>query len=213
MVTARTLPVLAALALLAPVAGLQAAPQWGAAVPRQGYSAPSAAYDQGYQRGLRAGEEDGRRGQTFNFSDETDYRRADTGYRSQYGDRNRYRDGFRTGFESGYRAGYSRYGYNSRPGQYPYGNGRGAGAYGNYGGVYGSAYNFAAQSGFDDGYEQGLKDGRSRHENDPIAESWYRNGDRGYNSRYGSRDVYKANYRNAFVQGYERGYRDGWSYR
>ena len=35
----------------------------------------------------------------------------------------------------------------------------------------------------------------------------YREGDHDYNDRYGSRDLYKRDYRAAFTQGYEQGYR------
>ena len=69
----------------------------------------SEAYGQGLERGIRAGEEDSRRGQSFQFTDESDYRSADAGYRSQYGPRELYRDEFRRGYEAGYRTGYSRY--------------------------------------------------------------------------------------------------------
>ena len=53
----------------------------------------------------------------FEFTDESDYRRGDSGYRSQYGNRDRYRDSFRYGYQEGYRNGYGNYGGR-------YGNGR-----------------------------------------------------------------------------------------
>jgi hypothetical protein len=222
MVTKGLFAGLAALALMAPAAQLHAAPQFGIQgriqTPRYSpYTSP--AYDEGYQRGLRAGENDGRRGRSFNFADEGDYRRADTGYRSQYGARDRYRDQFRGGFEQGYRDGYGRYGYDRRngsgypnyPGQgrSPYGNS----PYGNYGGNYNGSYpvsNVAYENGFKDGFDEGAKDGRGRRANDPIAESRYRNGDHGFNGRYGARELYKTAYRQGFLQGYDRGYRENW---
>ena len=207
----RFLTVIAAAALMVPAARLHAAPQWGVPGPSgwpSGYSqTASPAYNEGYQRGIRSGEEDGRRGQSFNFTDESDYRRADTGYRSQYGNRERYRDQFRVGFEQGYRDGYARYGSNRRNGP----------PIGNYGRTYNGAYhqlsNIAYENGFTDGYDEGRKDGRGRRLNDPIAESRYRNADHGFNSRYGPRELYKDTYRQGFLQGYDRGYREGRSYR
>ena len=214
MFHARHLALVSALALAAPAATLSAREQWG--VPRDQYGYNNQyGYSEGYNRGLRAGEEDARRNQSFNYTDEGDYRDADAGYRSQYGDRTRYREDFRRGFETGYRAGFGRtgtdrYGDNRGDNLPPWSNGRGwgngrAGRDGNYNGN----NRFALESGFNDGYEAGLSDGRSRRRNDPVAESRYRSGDRGYNSRYGTREAYKIDYRRAFLQGYDRGYDDG----
>jgi len=213
MVTIRSLAAIAALALVVPAARLHAAPQWSLQIQAGRSPYASWGYDEGYQRGVRSGEEDGRRGQSFNFTDESDYRRADMGYRSQFGNRDRYRDQFRVGFEQGYREGYGRYGSDRRYGSpRPY-----IPAPGNYGGYANGGYNqvsnVAFENGFADGYNEGLNDGRSRHRDDPIAESRYRNADHGFNSRYGSRDVYRNTYRQGFLQGYERGYREGRSYR
>ena len=226
-----------AVALLTPFAVAGTSAQTGRAVPRgnsQVYSQAynSQAYNTGYDRGTRAGADDGQRNRDFNFVNKSDYRNADSGYRREYGDRERYRSDFRLGFESGYRDGYSRY----RPayGNGGYGNGGyGNGGYGN--GGYGNGdwrpgaggpppwangrargrggYNDAAyQTGFTDGYEAGLDDGRDRRRFDPVGEGRYRSGDRGYNGNYGSRDAYKYRYREAFRDGYEDGYTDGQRY-
>jgi hypothetical protein len=37
---------------------------------------------------------------------------------------------------------------------------------------------------------------------------WYRARDHDYDSRYGPRDAYAREYRSAFLQGYEQGYRE-----
>ena len=192
---ARVFAFISALVLAAPAAGLA-----------QGRFGPPAAssynrfgYEEGYRRGERAGQDDGRRGVVFNFSITNDYRRGDMGYRSQYGTRDRYRIDFRVGFEAGYRSGYGRFGRNTNNG---WARGRDRGR-----------YDLAGGHGFEDGYEEGLNDGRRRHTNDPRDESWYRDGDRGYERYYGSRELYRVNYRRAFIEGYEAGYRDGWSYR
>ena len=213
----RTVALVSVLALAAPEM-LEAREQWGSSGTQQ-------AYNEGYQRGVRTGEDDGRRSESFNYADESDYRRANAGYRREYGNQESYRTDFRRGFEQGYRTGYERYVYrNGRPGPWangrgngpwangrgngPWANGRGNGPVGN--GNYGIYRNdLAFQTGFNDGYERGLDDGRDRRRNDPFAESRYRDGDHGYERRYGTRDAYKIMYRDAFRQGYERGYLDG----
>jgi flagellar biosynthesis/type III secretory pathway protein FliH len=188
-------------------------------VARAQFAGPWAqAFQEGYSRGTRAGQEDGRRGQSFNFSDEADWRRADAGYRSQYGPVERYRAEFRRGYEQGYRSGYETYGrgrggYGSgRSDLPPYGRGRGRGPGDGYGYGYGYGNPRAFDMGYNDGYEAGLDDGRDRRRFDPIAEGRYRSGDRGYEREYGSRESYKIAYREAFKQGYQTGYEDGRRY-
>jgi flagellar biosynthesis/type III secretory pathway protein FliH len=181
------------------------------------------AFQEGHTRGIQAGTEDARRRESFNFTDEADYRRADAGFQSPYGPIERYRSEFRRGFEQGYRSGYDR-GYPGGRGGYeggsgggydgPYGRGRGRGPvyrYPDMGRVYPNNPR-AYEQGFNDGYEAGLDDGEDGRRFDPIAESRYRSGDRGYEREYGSREGYKIEYRNAFRQGYEAGYNDGRRY-
>lgn len=55
----------------------------------------------------------------------------------------------------------------------------------------------AAQSGYRDGLEKGREDADDRDAYDPSRHSWYRSADRGYESRYGTRDDYKEQYRRA----------------
>jgi hypothetical protein len=200
----------AALTLLVPAA---TSAQWGpqARVP-QARSVPG--YDEGYQRGVRAGSDDLRRGSAFNFSINLDFRRGDLGYRTQFGNRETYRFEFRRGFEMGYRTGYNagrNGGYNDGgygggyydrgiPGRTagpPWSNGRGD-----------ARYDIATQQGYSDGYEAGLDDSRDGRRFDPVAERRYRTADRGYNNSYGPRDLYRRNYRNGFLGGYEAGFRD-----
>lgn len=181
-----------------------AVPSLAGAAPQRGSQGFQPAYEEGYERGVRAGNEDARRGDSYQFVDESDYRSADAGYRSQYGNRNRYREEFRRGFEAGYRNGYRRDGgiFDRSPqGRGPWSNGRAGGR-----------YDLAAQHGYNDGYEAGLDDGRDRRRFDPVSESRYRSATRGYERQYGSQDRYKANYRTAFREGYEEGYADGGRY-
>jgi hypothetical protein len=66
----------------------------------------------------------------------------------------------------------------------------------------------AYDNGFRDGVQAGRDDARHRERFDPIRARRYREGDHDYNRRYGSRDDYMREYRAAFQQGYEKGYRE-----
>lgn len=204
----RHVAMMSVLALALPAATLEAREQ-------RGSRGVSQAYNEGHDRGLRAGDEDSRRSQQYDFSDEGEYRRADAGYRREYGDIDWYRSDFRRGYQEGYRIGYDRSAVRGRGGAYGRGNGQYGGSYGDPYGAPGQRYGqygrneIAVSTGYNDGYEAGLDDGRDRRRNDPIAESRYRSGDRGYRNEYGPRDAYKIRYREAFRQGYEQGHRDG----
>ena len=62
-------------------------------------------------------------------------------------------------------------------------------------------------NGYRDGLEKGREDARDNDSFDPVRHSRYRSGDRGYNSRYGTRESYKLAYRDGFESGYEQAYR------
>ena len=88
---------------------------------------------------------------------------------------------------------------NTNPNTYP-------NTYPNNSGTYG--YNSVPyDNGYRDGLEKGREDLQDRDSYDPVRHSWYRSGDRGYNSRYGTKDSYKLTYRDGFEAGYEQGYR------
>ena len=165
------------------------------------------AFNAGYREGFEHGRDDGRRGRAFDYSRHREYRDLD-GYR---GDRNAasrrlYRDGFAEGYNDAYRQfarDNRRQDRNDRRGQ-PDPDARstpGADRRGRFGSP-------AAENGFRDGYAQGRDDARDRDRSDPIRARAYREGDRGYNDRYGSRDQYARDYREAFKQGYDQGYRE-----
>jgi hypothetical protein len=224
----RTLALVSAMAVVLPTtaAAQSRLPQAGPRIQTQ-----SPAFRTGFDRGVRVGQEDGRRNDRFDYASESEYRNADTGYNRSYGDRERYRTEFRQGFETGYREGYGRYqsgsggygtggygGYDDgtwRPGAGgppPWANGRGRGQGNGNGNGSWQRNDLAFQNGFTDGYDEGLKTVRDRDRFDPVSEGRYRSGDRGYKSNYGSKDTYKARYREAFRQGYQTGYEDGQRY-
>ena len=216
--TSRMLTISAALVLLggAPAAAqnsgwLGRAPAYGSDDYRAPYAAARrAAYDNGYKDGLRRGEQAARAGKAYNAQLERDYRNAQNGYNRSFGDRARYQDDYRGGFAQGYRDGYSQRGGraqypnaypNSYPDSYP-GNGRGYG----YGGT--ASYG-AFQNGAGDGYRKGLEDIEDRKSPDATRHKWYRSADRDYDNAYGSKDVYRTEYRRGFQEGYNRAFREG----
>jgi hypothetical protein len=153
------------------------------------------AYDDGYRRGFDMGQRDARDRRDFRVDRDRAYRDADNRRNGGYDYARFYRDGYRQGYSEG----YSRIARNDRR-VYPNG-----GVFDpRYGGRYTSP---AAQVGYRDGLEAGRDDVNDRNNYDPRRAKRYREGDHDYNDRYGSRDQYKNEYRAAFIQGYEEGYR------
>jgi flagellar biosynthesis/type III secretory pathway protein FliH len=209
---------------------------YSAPAQRSYYDSGRLAYDNGFREGLKEGEKDGRKNDRFAYQDEKTFQRADKGYRREYGPADRYRQSFRTGYAAGYSDGFQRYapnyGYgNGRNGNNG-GNGNGrvvprrdtadpygypnTGRYPTYpqpypgsNGRYGNYTDIAVQNGVNDGYEKGVEDARANRSFDALRHSWYRSGDRHYESRAGSREQYKDLYRQGFRSGYEQGFREG----
>jgi hypothetical protein len=75
------------------------------------------------------------------------------------------------------------------------------GGYGNYG------YQEARNRGYQDGLQTGANDASRRQSYDPQRSHYYRNATYGYDRSYGNKEQYKDVYRNAFVQGYNEGFR------
>jgi hypothetical protein len=221
--------VISALAFAALALSVPAHAQWGGLPDRDrtGYAqrsyfdARQIAYDNGYREGLKEGENDGRRNDAFAFQDERSFKRADRGYHREYGPLERYRQSFRSGYTEGYSHGYQRYARNSGYGGYgrqdPRRDSRGPGygypqqGYPGYPQQYPGGYTRpAVQNGVNDGYEKGREDARKNRAYDPLRHAWYRSGDRHYDRRFGSRELYKDVYRQGFKEGYDRGFREGW---
>ena len=213
----RLIPALVVVAGLACSATAIAQPNgraWGWGQNRGG---SQGAYDNGYRAGYDQGQADARGRNRYCYQRDGRYRDGYYGYDSRYGNRNDYRQSFRQGFASGYEQGYNGYGGSGNgratqrrdPGygsQYPtYPNSGGYGGYGGYGGGY---YNEAYDRGMREGAQKGREDAKDGDRYDPRRHNWYRDGDRGYNNRYGSRDQYKVAYRDAFERGYAQGYRE-----
>jgi hypothetical protein len=194
------------------------------------YESRRAAYDNGYREGLTEGERAGSRRETPRYENTRTWQRADKGYNRSYGELERYRQQFRVGFSEGYQAGYARYGVNGngnngravpRQDTYGYPGGYGTsypGGYGNsypdrsrapyYGGQAGYGYSAAYPNGVNDGLAKGREDAQKRRSFDPLRHDWYREGTRHYKSEYGPKQQYASVYREAFREGYDRGYRE-----
>jgi len=166
------------------------------------------AYDNGFRDGVKSAEKDVHNRRSFSMERHDDWRDADDGYHRDFGDRELYRRVFRDGFRAGYGETFNRYagGYRQGPPAavivppaviYP-GNRYPAGAIGR---------SPAADIGYRDGFEVGRNDARDRESYDPVRSSRYRSADHDYNDRYGSRDEFKREYRDAFQRGYDEGYR------
>lgn len=67
------------------------------------------ALNAGYNNGVEEGRRDRQRNERFNFTDESDYRKATEDYNSRLGSRALYQRFFRHGFENGYRDGWNGY--------------------------------------------------------------------------------------------------------
>lgn len=192
---------IALLPALVLVAASGCAAPLSAQAPWQVSSRP-VAFERGYDRGVRAGMEDWRRREAYQYVDEIEYRRADEGYRRDYGSLERYKDEFRRGYRLGYRDGYE----GERGAPYagpPRSGGRAVPRDARV------SRDPAFQNGYADGYQAGFDDARARRRADPVGHRRYRSGDRGYDRRWGPRDDYARRYRDGFIQGYRAGYADG----
>lgn len=67
------------------------------------------ALNAGYNEGVKEGRKDRNNGDRFDYRDEEDYRNANTGYNSRFGDRQLYAQYFREAFINGYTDGYRGY--------------------------------------------------------------------------------------------------------
>jgi len=67
------------------------------------------ALNAGYNNGIEEGRRDRQRNERFNYTDESDYRKATEDYSSRLGNRALYQRFFRAGFENGYRDGWNGY--------------------------------------------------------------------------------------------------------
>ena len=135
----------------------------------------------GLEEGRRAGRDDRSRGR-WDLDGQRELWRADTGYRSDFGDRDIYQAGYREGFMTGYREAFGR----GAPGQ-------------------GRAYQAGHEQGMLDGRRAGREDATRSHW-DFEGQRELVMADGGYRDGIGSRSEYEWGYREGFRTGYEEGF-------
>lgn len=193
------------------------------------------AYQAGYRDGAQHGQADARRGAGRDHRDQR-YERGGGGWGSNDQYRDAYRQGYRAGYDAAYSNGSRRGGvwrgqgrdrddvWNRNGGVWR-GQGRnrdddwnrndgvwnGGSVYGDNRGVYGGGGNsIAAQTGYQDGLQKGRNDARQNKSFDLNRHDAFKDADHGYHSQYGSKEMYRRDYREAFAQGYRQGFGRGW---
>lgn len=162
-------------------------------------------YQHGYRDGLRNGRADLVRNAPHNFESE-EFRRADMGYDSRFGERDDFQEGYRNGYKDGYDDGYydkpirhNVYGLNESydPDRVPRTDADAPG-YSNW-----SYEDVATDTGYRDGLQAGLSDLRQHKDFKPEKHDAYEDGKHGYRKEYGDKKLYVEQYRKGFLRGYE----------
>jgi hypothetical protein len=160
-------------------------------------------YQHGYRDGLRQGRADLSRNATHSFDSE-DYRRADQGYDRRMGERDDFQQGYRSGYKDAYDDGYydkpirhNVYGLNDSydPDRVPRSDANVSADR--------SYEDMATDTGYRDGLQAGLNDVRRRKDFKPEKHETYEDGKHGYRKDYGDKKLYKEQYRQGFLRGYE----------
>lgn len=163
------------------------------------------AYGRGFEDGVRSGQTDLQRGKQKDPSKSESYEDA-PGYRSTYVDKGLWKRQYR----QGYLAGYGRAlgdGWTGQDGvaadrrRYPDASGPHDNAY-----AAANASDPGYQHGYQDGMIEGQRDVRRNKRDVDITRNDRFNDAPGYCSTYGSKDQWKAGYR----QGYAAGYQQAW---
>jgi len=176
----------------------------------------------GYSDGFEHGLMDRRNRQRFDYQHTDDYRSANSGFNSSWGNYRDYQVSYRQGYGQGYsdafygRARNQTYDRDrARPrGTNPYD------AYSNSPGYTspssyddregdrdrGDVARTAAQNGYTAGFERGQYDAQQRNRPNPQGHGAYQFGFDGFDASWGSASTYQSNYRQYFVQGYNDGF-------
>lgn len=164
-------------------------------------------YEHGYSDGFHRGIDD--RSHHSKFKPEV--KDADAGYESYMGNKDQYKEGYRSGFVAGYDDGF-----NNRPGRFseiyrPYGESDHArGDADRDDDIYAergwSGSHVAGDIGYRDGIAAGQADFARHLDPRPEEQRDYRDADHGYRASYGDESLYRQQYRDAFVRGYQDAY-------
>jgi flagellar biosynthesis/type III secretory pathway protein FliH len=162
-------------------------------------------YQHGYREGLRNGRADLVRNAPHNLDSE-EFRRADMGYDSRFGERDDFQEGFRNGYKDGYDDGYYNkpirqniYGLNDSydPDRVPRTDAD-APRYQNW-----TYEDVAMDTGYRDGMQAGLSDLRQHKDFKPEKHEAYEDAKHGYRTEYGDKKLFVEQYRKGFLRGYE----------
>jgi hypothetical protein len=168
------------------------------------------ALNAGYNEGMKDGTEARQEGRSYDYRNQSSYRKATKDYSSRLGDRGLYQGYFREAYETGYNDGFNpqdtRYDNDGNRDNNSDRNRRGRNwdRYDNYGGT-----STLRQTALNAGYNEGIKEGRKDRNNNGRADfrnnNEYQKATTDYSSKLGSRRLYQRYYR----EGYENGYYDG----
>ena len=156
-------------------------------------------YQNGYNDGVSKGRHEGRERDPYDYQT-PDWRQASRGYQRWMGPVGWYQRGYQEGYSNGFRSGYQ-----SIVGRRDEGWGRGG--YDPYRNGYDS--NVAYQFGYEDGVAVARADIQNGKRYNSKPRGRFDDCDHGYRRQYGSKDQYKAEYANAYREGYDSvmGYR------
>lgn len=171
------------------------------------YQARQHGYEHGYRDGFHHGRDSRESRSKYNLETK-DYKEGDRGYDKHMGDQGEYKQGYRTGYQSGYDDAF----YN-RPGRFAEIYGREEAREGRRDRdvtiievAPGGTSDLAYDNGYRDGIRAGQRDVSNHATFDAADEPSYRDGDHGYRSSFGDIEVYKRQYREGFMRGYQDGY-------
>jgi hypothetical protein len=172
---------------------------------RQGNTAEARqyGYQNGYNDGIGKGQHEGRERDPYDYQT-PDWRQASRGYQHWMGPIG----GYQRGYQEGYRRGF-RSGYRSVAGWRGYGDRDGWGRGGYYPYQTGYEGNVAYQFGYEDGVAVARADIQNRKRYNSKPRGRFDDCDHGYRREYGTKNQYKAEYANAYRNGYDSvmGYR------
>ncbi len=161
-------------------------------------------YQNGYNAGVSKGRHEGRERDPNDYQT-PDWRQASRGYQRWMGPVGWYQRGYQEGYSSGFRSGYQsivgRRGYwNGGYDGWRLGGSRGYDPY-----QTGYEGNVAYQFGYEDGVAVARADIQNGKRYNSKPRGRFDDCDHGYRRQYGSKDQYKAEYANAYREGYDSG--------
>jgi hypothetical protein len=158
-------------------------------------------YNNGFRDGAHRGQHEGRENDPFDYQT-PDWRQATRGYKGSMGPVEFYQRGYQQGYEEGFRSGFEGVSRSWGRGDHDGDGHYASGGYGWHGG-YEDGQTVAYQWGYQDGMDAARGDISRGKPYNPRPRGKYDDRDRGYRREFGSKDVYKAEYSDAYHRGYD----------